>query len=79
MVTVYRGQDGPSFFWTIMNRPMFTSFERRTSEINHCLARTASRSWSGWTAWKRSEVRRAMQIVIEQQDELLARWKEIHG
>jgi hypothetical protein len=28
---------------------------------------------------KRSEVRRAMQIVIEQQDELLARWKDIHG
>jgi hypothetical protein len=27
----------------------------------------------------RGEVRRAMQIVIEQQDELLARWREIHG
>ena len=27
----------------------------------------------------RGEVRRAMQMVIERQAELLARWKEIHG
>lgn len=27
----------------------------------------------------RSEVRRAMRIVVEQQGALLARWREIHG
>ena len=27
----------------------------------------------------RREVRRAMRIVMEQQDALLARWREIHG
>jgi hypothetical protein len=28
---------------------------------------------------KRSEVRRAMKIVVERRDHLLARWREIHG
>ena len=28
---------------------------------------------------KRNDVRRAMQIVIEQQEQFLARWREIHG
>jgi hypothetical protein len=28
---------------------------------------------------KRGEVRRAMKIVVEQQQMLLARWREIHG
>lgn len=28
---------------------------------------------------KRGEVRRAMKIVVEQQNQLLARWRDIHG
>jgi len=28
---------------------------------------------------KRKEVRRAMEVVIEQQADFLARWREIHG
>jgi hypothetical protein len=28
---------------------------------------------------KRSEIRRAMALVLENRDALLARWKEIHG
>ena len=28
---------------------------------------------------KRNEARRAMQLVVDRQDELFARWREIHG
>jgi hypothetical protein len=28
---------------------------------------------------KRSDVRRAMKIVVERRDHFLARWREIHG
>jgi hypothetical protein len=28
---------------------------------------------------KRGDVRRAMKIVVERRDHLLARWREIHG
>jgi len=31
------------------------------------------------TDMKRSDVRRAMQVVVEQQEFLLAKWREIHA
>nr|WP_294544139.1 DUF4160 domain-containing protein [uncultured Rhodopila sp.] len=38
---------------------------------------TAELVWS--EGMDRGEVRRAMQVVVEQQDFLLARWEDIHG
>ncbi len=32
-----------------------------------------------WAGMKRSEVRRAMQVVNDEQATFLARWREIHG
>lgn len=32
-----------------------------------------------WIAMRRTEARRAMTLVTEQRDDLLQRWREIHG
>ena len=64
--------------WTITVRPMSTcSVTGRPRSI--CWARVANRLWFGRKALRKTEVRRAMRTVTEQQALLLQQWERIHG
>ena len=53
------------------------------NSLHQALTRSLGADGSPELVWvdgmKRGVVRRAMKIVVEQQEQLLARWREVHG
>jgi hypothetical protein len=79
MVTVYRGQGLRAVIFVDDHEPAHVHVFGDGQARIDLLGKDGKPELVWVDGMKRSEVRRAMQIVIEQQDGLLARWKEIHG
>jgi len=79
MVTVYRAKGLSVVIFVDDHEPAHVHvFGDGQAKIN--LIGAGGRPELIWAdGMKRGDVRRAMTIVIEQQDHLLIRWKEIHG
>ncbi|MGO9170657.1 MAG: DUF4160 domain-containing protein [Rhodomicrobium sp.] len=79
MVTVYRAQGLRAVIFLDDHEPAHVHvFGDGHAKIN-LLGKDGKPELVWVDGMKRSEVRRAVQIVIERQAELLARWREIHG
>jgi len=79
MVTVYRGRGMRAVIFLDDHEPAHVhAFGDGQAKIN-LLGKDGLPKLVWADGMKRSEVRRAMKIVIERQAEFLAKWKEIHG
>ena len=79
MATVYRGQGMRAVIFLDDHEPAHVHvFGDGQAKIN-LLGKDGLPELVWADGMKRSEVRRAMKIVIERQAEFLARWRKIHG
>jgi hypothetical protein len=79
LVTVYRSQGLKAVIFVDDHEPAHGNmFGDGQANIN-LLGKVGKPELAWVDGMKRGEVRRAMQIVIERQAELLTRWREIHG